>query len=438
MSKVAAYLRTGTALLFVALLYTRAHADASPPVSPDRPAANVTLSRVTATIEFAIPALARAVERDVPRRIATFDEEITCVHRRVLFFRVRANCDIWGYVERTGPVTLYGRGDAIVGSTPIYGTVSGQGANRFTARIHGGGEARVTVEAEARPILRRDWSLDLRLSDSYRWTEPPILHVLGRDIALTHVVEPRIRVELAHVRARADAAARALDLHGKAETAWRQAFEPIKLSDSPPVWLQLKPQSASFAGVHANDRVLWGALELQGQAATSIGAAPAPVAATPLPPLGREIEAPGTFDVILPVQIGYDFLSQKIKDAAAANLKGDVTLRDVKIYPSNGKIIIGLKLAHKSDASADAGNWLYLSATPEVESDQQTLRLPDLAAVAAQANSVAQATGDADLVDRLRQAKILYQQAYQKLLDTANKNLTRPLKGGFRMEGHLD
>ncbi len=56
----------------------------------------------------------------------------------------------------------------------------------------------------------------------------------------------------------------------------------------------------------------------------------------------------------------------------------------------------------------------------------------------AKADTLAQASGNADLVDRLRQAKILYQEAYQRLLTAANARLTRPLKDGFRMVGHLD
>ncbi|MGH7736894.1 MAG: DUF4403 family protein, partial [Candidatus Tyrphobacter sp.] len=76
---------------------------------------------MSATIEFALPALAADIDREIPRRLATIDERINCVHRRVLGFRVNANCDIWGYVERTGPVSLYGRGDRIIGAVPIYG-----------------------------------------------------------------------------------------------------------------------------------------------------------------------------------------------------------------------------------------------------------------------------------------------------------------------------
>jgi hypothetical protein len=425
-------------LLFCTLLAAPALADEKPVLSPDQPTPLVTQSHVSATIEFALPALAAAITRDVPVRLAMFDERIACVHRRVFIFRVNANCDIWGYLERTGPVSLYGSGDRVIGAAPIYGTGAGQGANRFTARIHGEAEARATVEAEARPELRRDWSLDLNISDGFHWDEPPILHVLGRDIPLARYVEPRIQAQLVRVRAQALAAARALDLRGKAEAAWKRAFDPIKLSDDPEVWLQTTPQSAAFAGVRADSKVLRGTLEIDGTAATTVGEAPTPVAPTPLAPLGGEVSAPGTFDVILPVKIGYDTLSEKIKEIASASTQNaDSSLRDVKIYPSNGKIIIGLRIAKSSDTAPDAGEWVYLSATPKIDSDKQTIELPDLAAVSNEASDFAKALGDADLVDRLRQARIIYREEYQKLIATANERLTRPLKDGYRMEGHL-
>ena len=240
------------------------------------------------------------------------------MHRRVLVFRVNANCDIWGYVERSGPVSLYGRGDRVYGSVPIHGALEGQGANRFTARIHGETEASATIEAEARPQLSRDWSLDLNFGDGFRWSEPPVLHVLGRDIPLAKYAEPRIRAQLAHVRARALAAARRLDLHDKAATAWRHAFEPVELSANPEIWLQLTPQNAAFAGVRADARVLRGSLELAGTAETVIGQPPPAVTATALPPLGRDVSEPGEFDVILPIRIGYDMLKDNITQAIAA------------------------------------------------------------------------------------------------------------------------
>src|ERR1700753_3773700 len=187
-------------------LSSTAFAADKPPLAPDTVAPFTTDSQISATIDFGLPALAREIEKDIPRRLATIDEEVNCVHRRVLVFRVNANCDVWGYVERSGPVSLYGRGDRVYGSVPIHGALEGQGANRFTARIHGETEASATIEAEARPELTRDWSLDLNFSDGFHWSEPPVLHVLGREIPLSNYAEPRIRTQLAHVRERALAA----------------------------------------------------------------------------------------------------------------------------------------------------------------------------------------------------------------------------------------
>jgi hypothetical protein len=427
------------AALGLACARPAAFAADKPPLNPDPPWSLTTTSRVSATIEFGLPALASAIERDIPRRLATIDERVSCVHRRVLGFRVNANCDIYGYIERTGPVSLYGRGGRVIGATPIYGVVEGQGANRFTARVHGETEARATVEAEARPQLRRDWSLDLNFSDGFRWSEPPYLHVLGREIALAKYAEPRIRAQLAKVRSRADAAARRLDLHGKAGAAWQQAFEPIKLADEPQVWLQLTPQSAAFAGVRANPKVLSGSLELSGSAETFIGQAPPAVTPTPLPPLGTDVAAPGSFDVILPVRIGYDTLRDKIMQViAAAEPKGEKTVREVQIYPSSGKLVVGLRIANSSDTDASTGEWTYLSGTPNIDLEKQTVQLSDLAADGADVNTIGAMLGDDNLLGQLKQqTNVSYSVAYQNLLIAANQRLTRPLKDGFRMEGNL-
>jgi hypothetical protein len=394
-----------------------------PPLAPDTLAPFSTPSRVSATVEFGLPALAADIERDIPRRLATIDERVRCVHRRVFIFRVNANCDIWGHVDRTSPVTISGRGDRVYGAMSIYGVVEGQGANRFTRRIHGDTEARATVEVEARPRLTRDWRLDLNLTDAFHWSQPPVLHVLGRDIAIAKYAEPSIRKQLASVRSRAAAAAQRLDLRGKAEAAWREAFEPIELSDKPEVWLQLAPQSAAFAGVGADARVLWGSLEFSGSAQTFVGARPPPAAPTALPALGNDVQAPGSFDVILPVHISYDLIRDRIAEA----LKSEASVREVQVYPSAGKLVVGLRVGK----TGEADKWFYVSAALDVDANGRSAKLSDLAGI--DANPAVAA-----LLDPLRdKIRIDYAADYQRLLDAAGKKLNRPLKNGFRMAGEF-
>jgi len=161
-----------------------------PAASPDQPATFATPSRVSAVVEFNASTWAAEIQRDIPPRLASIDERVTCVHRRVLFVKINANCDIRGDVARTSPVELHGKGDHVLGSVAIFGTVAGQGANRITSHIRGEAQARATVEAEARPELRGDWSLAPNFADGFHWDEAPYLHVLGRDIPLALGVEP--------------------------------------------------------------------------------------------------------------------------------------------------------------------------------------------------------------------------------------------------------
>src|ERR1700722_6537563 len=402
-------------LLSTAAFAGTALAGEKPPLLPDQPSALTTTSRVSAAIEFGLPSIASAVERDVPRRLATIDERIGCVNRRVLVFRIRANCDVDGFVDRGG-ISLYGRGDHIVGSIPIFGSIEGQGANRFTARIHGDAEGRAMVEVESRPKLTKDWSVDLNFSDSFHWTEPPVLHVHGRDIALTKYAEPSIRKQLGRIRAHAQGAVRRLDLHDKAAKAWEQAFQPLQISQDPPVWLQMTPASAAFAGVHANAKNLSGALELTGTAQTLVGQAPAAATPTPLPPLGSDISQPGTFDILLPVRVNYDALRDKIMQVVAASQAAAI-VKEMQIYPSSGKLVIGVRLAKPGDTDAAAGAWVYLSAALNVDAGQQSIRISNLTVHSSLPDGSEAGQLQNRVFDQLKQTPdIGYGLAYQNLL----------------------
>jgi Domain of unknown function (DUF4403) len=423
-------------LLCTASFAGAALAGEKPPVMPDQPLALTTPSRVSATIEFGLPSIASAVERDVPKRLATIDERIGCVNKRVFVFRIRANCDVDGFVDR-GAMSVYGRGDHIVGSVPIFGSIEGQGANRFTSRIHGDAQGRAMVEIESRPKLSKDWSVDLNFSDSFHWTEPPVLHVLGRDISLTKYAEPSIRKQLGRVRAHAQEAARRLDLHDKAAKAWEQAFQPIQISQDPPVWLQITPASAAFAGVRANAKNLSGSLELTGTVQTLVGQAPSAVTPTPLPALGNDVAQPGTFDILLPVRVNYDAMRDKIMQMVTAS-KAAPIVKEMQVYPSSGKLVIGVRVAKPGDTDPAAGEWHYLSGALNVDPSQQSIKISNLAGDTSLPEGSVAAQLQDQLLNQLKQIPdIGYGLAYQNLLNAANERLNRPLKNGFRMEGQL-
>lgn len=77
----------GFAALGLVGFCSAADAADKPPLAPDTVAPFSTNSRLSASIEFSLPALAADIGRDIPQRLASIDERISCVHRRVLFWK---------------------------------------------------------------------------------------------------------------------------------------------------------------------------------------------------------------------------------------------------------------------------------------------------------------------------------------------------------------
>ena len=396
---------------------------------------------ISAAIEFGLPALDRALERRVPRRLATFNDRATlCWHRQILRREVNIDCEYSGFVERTGPISLRAERGRLSAAVPLYGTVTGQGIGRFARVLHGTADGQMTFYATARPRLRPDWTVALDMGEGFRWQERPVLRILGFSINLTRFVEPRIRQQLQRVQAEAEASLRGLNLRGKAETAWRHAFQAVKIIDAPEVWLQMSPQTAAFAGMHAHGNVLEGSMEITGTATTTIGAEPAAAAPTPLPSLGTDVAEPGRFEIVLPVDINYDAVRTKIQELATAMNNVGGSLRDIAVRPSAGKIVIGLRLASAETTDKD-GEWVYLTATPRLDGEKQTIAFPEISVSTSQqagATSAAALLKDDSFVQNLRQQlQVRYQAELDKIVGSVNARLTRSLGDGFRSEAHL-
>ena len=194
----------------------------------------------------------------------------------------------------------------------------------------------------------------------------------------------------------------------------------------------MAPQSVSFAGMQANSRTLRGSIELSGTAQTITGQNPPAVTATELPPLGQSIDAPGAFNVVLPVRIGYDVLKDRLMQAVQAMPPvAGFAVRDIDVYPSSGKLVIGLRV----EDSAGTAKWVYLSSALQADADGRMIRLSSL-------DVMTNDEGMSALVDPIAaqiglKLNVDYGIAYDNLLNAANAKFNRPLKDGFRMEGNL-
>jgi hypothetical protein len=428
-------------LFFCALLATPLSASDKPPLSPDPTETYVLPSHVSATIRFSGAALARELDSQVPRRLATFEDRLTGCGRRG-----RMECIYSGYVERTAPIYLRAEGDRLNAAVRIAGFVEGRGARGLGRLLHGKAEGEMTVYAEARPQLTPDWTIALHLGYGFRWTDPPVLHIFGFEFKIARYVEPSIRNQMRRVEARVIERVKALDVRGKAETAWRRAFEPVKIVDDPEFWLQMTPSSVGYAGIHTSGDVLEGALELTGPVETHFGALPPAPQPPPLPPLGAGVAAPGQFEFLVPIAVSYQTIAQAVQTALVAS--GTSGVRNVEVYPSAGKLVVGLQfdsVPQGAGSGAGSDGWVYLALSPKIDDTKKTLQLAaaGAAAVATSAETppsggaaAAAAPADAKLLDALAQNfSVAYKTQYDKLLAAAGAKLSRDLGNGFKSEG---
>ena len=122
-----------------------------------------------------------------------------------------------------------------------------------------------------------------------------------------------------------------------------------------------------------------------------------------------------------------------------AATKAGAIVKEIEIYPSSGKLVIGVRIAKPGDADPAAGEWLYLSGALNVDPDKQSVRISNLAGDSSLPDGSETAQLQNEILERLKEIPdVSYGVAYQNLLNAANERLNRPLKNGFRMEGRLN
>jgi hypothetical protein len=410
-----------------------AFAAEKPPHVADQDTPLIVQSRVSAVLSFSAHALAEELDREVPRRLASFDDRLTtCGHRRGFFRRqVDIQCVVTGYIERTAPVYVRAEGNRVVAEVKLSGSAYGQGSRGFGRLLHGVAQGAMDVFVDANPRLTRDWTVDLNMAQSYRWTEPPMLRIFGRNLPIAQYVEPRIQAQSHRVEGEVAAKMRAIDVRQKAETAWRHAFTPVQIVDN--TWLRMTPQSVAFSGLRTTSDVLEGAIEFSGPVETDFGGTAPAVSPTPLPQLGSDVTHPGRFDFLVPLTLSYQVLREAIQPVASQVF--NATVKDVNVYPSSGKLVIGLQFdSPPAGVDATSDGWIYMTAQSKPDAAGTTLTLDGAQLVSSTQNG--SAFDISKILDAARQ-KVLadYKPRYDAVLQQANAKLTRDLSNGFRSQG---
>jgi hypothetical protein len=306
--------------------------------------------------------------------------------------RVCQDVDYKVTVKRTTPLAVSRSGDrihvsvgaAVTGDAGFSGDVA-----KALALDKKNFRAGVQAFADITADLDASWCPQFKVSPGFTWTDRAQLEI-ARNVWLNidGQVGDRINDKMKEAVDRLQSAIRCDEVQNAVRTAWRPYSFPLSLPTDPPttIYANLNPTAIGFSGFRYDEADLKLALGIDGFTEVT-GAPPAAAAPAQLPPLQRIAVTSDKLSVTLPVRVSYDQLaavsrSLILRRAFAADTpqgRVSLTVDDVTLYPSNGKLALGLHFRASTGLGIlNTKGWIYLVGAPVVDPTGQTIRIQDL------------------------------------------------------------
>jgi len=227
-------------------------------------------------------------------------------------------CDIDGYVDKRGDLTINGSGETLVVSLPVRASGSAKATG-----VSETAKADATFFVSATPTLSENWELSVDLSSDFRWDKRPTLKILDLiTVTIGSMVEPKLREKMKEIENKIISAIDELDIRGRVNEVWLEVQKPIQLSLTPEAWVTFRPLGVAYSGISVSNKRLETQITVSGDARVLIG--PRPVVGEPvaLLPLQHAQFEDGHFNLAVPVMVK----AEEIQRAINSQLENSLTI----------------------------------------------------------------------------------------------------------------
>ncbi len=226
----------------------------------------------------------------------------------------------------------------------------------------------------------------LTATPGFDWRENAHLEIMHNwNIGVADMLTPKLTEQLNSMR---DKLVANIDCNtARAEVAklWAPRSIPVAIPNNGQVFVNVEPESIGFSGVQSTDTAL--DLALMISAKVSVDTSAETMAAKPLPALSRIPLAAGKIVIAVPLRASYVSLNQAIANAVKGKVHStatpagpvQVTIRDVEVYPSNGRLAVSISFSAQLPGHwLDTNGTVYLAGKPETEGNAQIIAITDL------------------------------------------------------------
>lgn len=365
-----------------------------PPRTDDAITVPPQASLVSVPVEADLGNLARAMERQVPRRLWSIDEkDQVCVASEKVDLGIakvktpKIKCRIVGEVTR-GAISVAGSGQRIRLSIPITAVVRAEDIAGILKRETA--TARAMVHADIRMVIARDWTPRGTLDLSYSWTSEPHIEFLGQKIRFTREAERELAPIIARLERELPGELGRLELRRQIEKAWASAFTSVVLNErNPEVWMRITPRELQYGGYEIVQGRLRLKLGMRALTETYVGKKPRPRRPIALPPMQKLEADTGELAFFLPVFGDYRELQPVLLEALQKRARRpfvvpglnpvDATFKAATIYGTNGgKIAVGLTFsAHERGSKTPTTGTVWMTGKPVNAEDSRRVGFED-------------------------------------------------------------
>ena len=215
----------------------------------------------------------------------------------------------------------------------------------FTIGDHYEATGTIALGYKTTITIDKNWKLIAKTTPTgYQWIEAPKLNVVGVTVPVTPIANFALEKSTTLITDQIDQTlAQMVELKKYVQMAWSEIQKPMQVSPETNLWLRITPKEMSVAPFTTVGQKLSIGMSMNAQIESFMGVQPkanAPVALAPLksvPAISKNfnlnVAADVTFDKIT------ELTRQQLVNKTFADGKKSITITDVSIYGSAGKVI---------------------------------------------------------------------------------------------------
>lgn len=312
--------------------------------------------------------------------------------------------------SKSGPVSVIKSGEEMQISVPI--TINGKAGLRgdIAGILSLSGKS---FAASVKPTVNlklgfdQNWCPNIQASAKNDWISSANVEIIGQNCAkinlgplgnhgfcagpvgldLTNNANDALDSQKDKIQSEASKALDCDQIRKFIQDQWKPIVIPVNLDGQKPLNLNITPSSLAFSNIQVdNDSINFKAIA---KAKTKLEEKPAENKIVPLPPLENLSENNGesNLKIMLRANISYEKITDTLKgmlnnknfETQTPAGKVSVKINDVEVFPSNGKIAIGVKVsADLPKHLSDAHGWVYLTTVPSIDPSGTQIKFNNL------------------------------------------------------------